>query len=410
MRTLMTLAALLIALPLMSLETSAQAVPEAPDNCGLPSSIELSPGTYDLDAGCSASISGIYRVFSGTVTINGNGATLDGNGSFRHFLVLSGARLILRDMTLRNGFAEGNGGAILNEGGRVVVENVRFINNTAFEGGAIYNTASSGETEPPVEVFPPPQEEGLFRPFGFTDSPRADHHTVMMAQALGGDPVQRADASIDCCDLDGGFEVQDSTFIGNKAEGGDGGAINNQAAMRVRNSTFVDNTAGDGQGSAFYNSGSAQADLRDNYWGSESGPGNSVTGGGVVLLDSWLAIPPDDLFGRSFLPNRVNDDPARDLAPPAAIFQDGPGAPITVYGIYGDDGSPVMGLGQQDLARACADVPADEPRRLLETEDGRFILSILPSGEIQLNTWEYDPYGENDSKPYVVTWDGCPVD
>lgn len=75
-----------------------------------------------------------------TVIDGGGLITLRGHGS-RHFVVNTGVRLTLLDLTLRDGFANGDGGAIFNRG-ILVIENSVLRNNqtgVSFSGGAIVN-------------------------------------------------------------------------------------------------------------------------------------------------------------------------------------------------------------------------------------------------------------------------------
>ena len=73
--------------------------------------------------------------------IDGGGLiTLHGHGS-RHFLVPAGVALTLRNLTLSDGFANGDGGSIFNQG-TLIIDTVTLQNNTTtdnFSGGAIVN-------------------------------------------------------------------------------------------------------------------------------------------------------------------------------------------------------------------------------------------------------------------------------
>ena len=78
------------------------------------------------------------------ITIEGNGHTISGDNRFRIFNVVGGT-LTINNVTLTKGSApHERGGAIkLQDGGRVIVNNVIFRENTAKEGGAIW-IGSSG--------------------------------------------------------------------------------------------------------------------------------------------------------------------------------------------------------------------------------------------------------------------------
>jgi hypothetical protein len=70
--------------------------------------------------------------------------TLDATGSKRLFYIAPGQQVTLTRLTLINGFINGPGGAIANQGGRLVLDRVRLENNTVpspWGAGAIYNYA-----------------------------------------------------------------------------------------------------------------------------------------------------------------------------------------------------------------------------------------------------------------------------
>lgn len=76
------------------------------------------------------------------LTIHGNGAVLmrdDGSEPFRFFEVMVNARLTLENITLQGGDVQDDpGGAIYSMSALIELKNVRFVNNRAQNGGAIY--------------------------------------------------------------------------------------------------------------------------------------------------------------------------------------------------------------------------------------------------------------------------------
>lgn len=84
-------------------------------------------------------------VISESVAIQGPGArslAISGGGLSRILRLddVAAKNVTVADLTLTQGNAFGNGGAILNEGGNLVLQRVRLTGNTATgEGGAIYN-------------------------------------------------------------------------------------------------------------------------------------------------------------------------------------------------------------------------------------------------------------------------------
>ena len=87
----------------------------------------------------SAFVEGI--IINRNLTVNGNGYTLDANHSGRIFNVADSVTLTLNDITLANGYATEEGGAItIKDDVIAVIANCNFINNTAGKwGSAIYN-------------------------------------------------------------------------------------------------------------------------------------------------------------------------------------------------------------------------------------------------------------------------------
>ncbi len=77
-----------------------------------------------------------------TLTIDGSGqaVTLDGNNALTVLRVNGRVTLTLTDLTIANGFvSSGNAGGIFNFGGTVNITNSTLSNNTASNGGGIFN-------------------------------------------------------------------------------------------------------------------------------------------------------------------------------------------------------------------------------------------------------------------------------
>ena len=67
------------------------------------------------------------------LTINGNGKVLDAKGASRIFQITATGNVILNNITFKNGYFNGNGGAIYVPGDLTdsTFENLKFVNNTA---------------------------------------------------------------------------------------------------------------------------------------------------------------------------------------------------------------------------------------------------------------------------------------
>ncbi|MCB8950077.1 MAG: hypothetical protein H6653_18880 [Ardenticatenaceae bacterium] len=68
------------------------------------------------------------------------GGAVDANGLGRHFEIRPGKTVVFEDMFFHNGSST-NGGSILNQGDLTLID-VEFTNNTAVDGGVIYNALS----------------------------------------------------------------------------------------------------------------------------------------------------------------------------------------------------------------------------------------------------------------------------
>lgn len=90
--------------------------------------------TIVLDSG-----SPLPDVVTNTTVDGGGKITLSGGNSTRIFYVAPGAELTLKNITLANGYANGDGGAIFNHG-KLTVSSSKFLGNqtaSAYSGGAI---------------------------------------------------------------------------------------------------------------------------------------------------------------------------------------------------------------------------------------------------------------------------------
>ena len=154
------------------------------------------------------------------ITIEGNGRTISGNGLFRIFDV-DGGHLTVSNLTMMegNGGSQPGGAIRLQNGGRAVVADSRFIKNSADVGGAIAidQTASSSSA---LTV-------------------RGSTFVKNRSGRTGG----AIDGNV------GGGTITNSSFVENSA-GQSGGAISliNYPRFDITNSTFINNRASWGGG------------------------------------------------------------------------------------------------------------------------------------------------------------------
>ncbi|PAU65005.1 hypothetical protein BZL41_08135 [Pseudomonas sp. PIC25] len=165
---------------------------------------------------------------------------IDGTRNDRLLEVFAGASVLIRGLTLRNGYSSFYGGALANEGD-TTLRHVRLERNVYYhpwgggrkQGGAIANYGS-------LSVY---------------------YATFFQNHASGGDSNAGYGGAIH---NSGVLRVRDSLFQGNSARNdddssGDGGAIDNRGWADVARSTFVGNYAG--YGGAITNMGNASLKL-----------------------------------------------------------------------------------------------------------------------------------------------------
>lgn len=425
----------------------------APCTTTLPTTGAVAGGTYTFSpAGCTHTLTGELQITAGqSVTINGNGAIIEGDNTFRLFYVRNaGSSLTINNATLTQGNSTVyDGGAVYAlDNAAITLDGVTITNSSADDGGAasavnsstltVINSTFTGNSATNISgkdfgaggaLF------GYFSTITVVNSTFTGNNAISGGGAIGNEG--------------GSVTVNSSTFTGNSAGIGGGAFGVETGTLTVTNSTITGNTAGISGGAfatqggtvtlsnntisgnnaptaqGFLSDGTTAADATNNYWGAADGPAPTGTGDGVLGLapgayTPFLAVVPGTpgtpgtpagsissvLPNCGFVDGRLNDADSSDCAQPAAIYCQGDD--VLIYGVDGDS-SGFLALVVTGETIAEAGVPADENLTLATSDDGRFILSRLTTGELQLNTWSYDPYGENNSKPYVVIWNGCPA-
>lgn len=149
-----------------------------------------------------------YTNATESLEINGNGFGIDAQGSSRILDHDTDAPLTINDWSVTGGNTSGSGGAIV-AGGNVTVNRSAFTaNSSEFDGGAI----------------------------------DLDDDAFISQSTFAGNTASEGEGgAIDTSDA-GNATVADSTFSGNTASGG-GGGISTEGTMTITNSTFTDNTS-----------------------------------------------------------------------------------------------------------------------------------------------------------------------
>jgi CSLREA domain-containing protein len=220
------------------------------------------------------------------LTIDGGSAdiTIDGGGAVRPFLVASGAKLSLNELTLTKGnTASNDGGAIRNQGTLEVSNSTLSGNTSSFDGGAIFNQGTltvSNSTFSDNSAVGGVSEGGAINN---TSSGRAtvSNSTFSGNSAINGGAIFNR----------GTLEVSNSTFSGNSTSG-DGGGIWNHSAitLTVTNSTFSGNRANAG-GGIFNDSGAVT--LKNTIVANSPSGGNCAATAGQTITDGGYNLSSD---------------------------------------------------------------------------------------------------------------------
>jgi autotransporter-associated beta strand protein/predicted outer membrane repeat protein len=178
--------------------------------------LDATPDTITLTTGQITNANSFF------VTINGPTAarlTIDGNNAGRHVVFNNFANVKVNDLTFVNGKElAGPGGSILTNG-VLTVNRCEFSNNSSKEGGAIYNfSAAQARTE---------LKSSLFANNTSTEEGGAFSMENGSLVSVG---------------------VSNSTFSGNKASGGAGGALFAFRSLDISNSTITNNEGFGGGG------------------------------------------------------------------------------------------------------------------------------------------------------------------
>lgn len=230
--------------------------------------LDVNHTTIELDPGCDYVLtavdnSDIYGdnglpIVITHITINGHNATISRGGSapdFRIFYVADTGNLVLNDLSLINGFANGSGsafpgsgGAIYNRGMLQVFGSNLELNRADFHGGAIFaigsgSTYISGSI---IEDNMAPRGGGIFV-YGGGSLTVTESQVIYNSAGNSGGGINLEH---------GGFlSVNDSIIAANQAGRHGGGIFKDGGAHRLpttlNNVTFFDNKADWGGGAVF---------------------------------------------------------------------------------------------------------------------------------------------------------------
>ena len=237
------------------------------------------------------------------IKIIGNNATLvrgETSDQFRFFQITSSGNLRLENLHIENGYGlaasvVGGGGAIINDGGILVANNVEFSLNQGFLGGAIYNSGSliiENNTEF-IGNYSPNLGGAIYivgsggLPITITDTDFVENRTLGPQAGSGG--------AIYIANSEGALiGIDDSTFDNNSAAL-NGGAIYNAApgtTVHLNDLLLTKNAAGQDGGAIYIQEGSMLLNHStfafNRAWNRDHTPRQS--GGAVYLADGTHQI------------------------------------------------------------------------------------------------------------------------
>jgi predicted outer membrane repeat protein len=210
---------------------------------------------------------------TGTTVDGGGLITFSGGGVSRLFVVQAGLSLTLTQLTLADGFVNGSGGAIRNQGSllldevvirasqvptptngagailnvggaMLVMRDSTLQDNSAFEGGAVYNEAG-GHVQVENGQFISNTADG-----GQGGALYNRGWLTVTGSLLSGNSATSVGGGIANDSITGTVSLDDTTLNANGAASG-GGLASAQGQVHVKNSQLLDNSAGVGGGGLY---------------------------------------------------------------------------------------------------------------------------------------------------------------
>jgi predicted outer membrane repeat protein len=323
-----------------------------------------------------------YVIANDTTILGNNKITLNGENLRQIFIVDNEATLTLQDITLLDGESTPGGCISVNTNSTLVTHHVTFRScqdtSGLLGGGAVYNLGTFTATETLFESNQANKNGGAV----FNRGTFSAFFALFDANTAGGGSGAIENRG------DGMVAVNDSTFRGNQAQGGGGGAIGNMlsvpttaGSLAIRRSLFADNSAltfggaitnGAGvmtienstfarnmsnEGGGIYSTSSAHTTIQFSTFS-----GNRADTGGAIYRPLTGVVQ----LGTTILAGSSNEGGTTDQ-----LECDGPPLVSLGYNLIEDD-SCVDGSNTTDIR--------NESPQLGELQDnGGFSLTILPS-------------------------------
>ncbi|MGB0758422.1 MAG: DUF4347 domain-containing protein [Rubripirellula sp.] len=236
---------------LVSPESSLTSLREAIDIANIEGTgtLLLNEGTYKLGimgTGEDANVTGDFDITSDIHIIGvGIDATIiDANHVDRIFDIIGDVTVTLENLTLQQGdAADGDGGAIRNTSGTLVLNNVKLVSNIATNGGALANSGAAVLTGVIISANNADSFGGGVYQTGLSSIQLLESTLDQNSAGMEGGGLHNTGGSL---------TISQSTLSSNESNGAQGGAIYNIATddANITNTTFSGNVAA--QGAAFY--------------------------------------------------------------------------------------------------------------------------------------------------------------
>lgn len=236
--------------------------------------IAFDPAVFSTPRTITLSGNEIAIASAGSLVIEGPGAqllTIDGNSASRIISNGTGAVTTIRGIRFTRGSGAGaantgRGGAIYNNGGTLVLERLLLQGNAAANGGAV-NNASAGT----LSIIDCRLEGNSTTGAGGALQNFSGSTLLLVGSTVNGNTASSGTSGGGAAQLNGSATIVNSTFSGNTAPVGSGGAIfSNGTSLLIVNSTFTGNSAANNAGGV-HRSGTPSLSLRNSLLAGNTG-------------------------------------------------------------------------------------------------------------------------------------------
>jgi len=327
-----------------------------------------------------------YRLFlvttTGTLTLDGDGGGFDPNNGDRDNPKL----------TIRNGFADGtqsvadDGGALVNAGGTVNIDNVAFRDNRASDdSGAIINL---GLNEPGGNAVMTIYDSLFTNNEALTDSGLDD----------GGGAIEN-DGNRDGVEGGASLTINNTSITGNRTNNGTGGGIRSRdgSTLVIQNSSITNNQAASGGGIALVASPGVPAGTTSLAIGGTTVTGN--TGSDVIDAapgaEGTTAITNSggNTVGTTNAPE-LSPSPIIEVTVGGASIPDGQTSAISLGSVFAGDTAPPTQIRIKNIGSPTAGNLTFDSVTLVGADSSRFTLTppaqtTLTSGQETIFTLAY---------------------